>query len=124
MVDEAHERSLATDTLLGLLRKVQRRRPSLRLIVSSATLEIEGLAAFFDGSGGSGGGGGGRARRGQGGGAEDGQVERRPAVLSMEGRVHPVQVSQNKECRNNTSLATRTIINAFILCRSLLRSCT
>ena len=39
MVDEAHERSLASDTLLGLLKKVQRRRPDLRVIVTSATLE-------------------------------------------------------------------------------------
>ncbi|XP_024046130.1 probable pre-mRNA-splicing factor ATP-dependent RNA helicase DEAH9 isoform X4 [Citrus clementina] len=47
MVDEAHERSISTDILLGLLKKIQRRRSDLRLIISSATIEAKSMSAFF-----------------------------------------------------------------------------
>ncbi|CAN6683439.1 unnamed protein product [Malus baccata var. baccata] len=47
MVDEAPERSIATDILLGLLKKIQRRRPELRLIISSATIQAKSMSDFF-----------------------------------------------------------------------------
>lgn len=47
IIDEAHERSLQTDVLLGLLRKIIARRRDLRLIVTSATMNADKFAAFF-----------------------------------------------------------------------------
>jgi ATP-dependent helicase HrpA len=50
IIDEAHERSLNIDFLLGFLKRLLPRRPDLRVIISSATLEIERFAAFFGGA--------------------------------------------------------------------------
>ncbi|KAF2261344.1 P-loop containing nucleoside triphosphate hydrolase protein [Lojkania enalia] len=47
MVDEAHERSLSSDILLGLLKKIMRKRPELRVVISSATLQAENFLDFF-----------------------------------------------------------------------------
>ena len=47
IIDEAHERSLNIDFLLGVLKRILPRRPDLRVIVSSATLETERFARFF-----------------------------------------------------------------------------
>lgn len=50
IVDEAHERSLNIDFLLGLLKRALPRRPDLRVVVSSATLDAERFADFFGGA--------------------------------------------------------------------------
>ena len=64
IIDEAHERTLNVDFVLGYLRTLLRRRPELRVVVASATLEVEKLCAFFDGA----------------------------PVIEVEGRTHPVEI--------------------------------
>ncbi|XP_040362295.1 probable pre-mRNA-splicing factor ATP-dependent RNA helicase DEAH9 isoform X3 [Rosa chinensis] len=87
MVDEAHERSISTDILLGLLKKIQKRRPELRLIISSATIQAKSMAAFFQSS---------RKRRRRPEGEELGPIME-PAVLSVEGRGFNVQIHYVEE---------------------------
>ncbi len=67
IIDEAHERSLNVDLLLGALRRLLPRRPDLKLIVTSATLDVERFAQFF------------------------GQEARVP-VIRVGGRGHPIEV--------------------------------
>mmetsp|Transcript_1285 Transcript_1285/g.3788 ORF Transcript_1285/g.3788 Transcript_1285/m.3788 type:complete len:694 (-) Transcript_1285:3142-5223(-) len=70
MVDEAHERSVTCDLLLGLLKKVQQRRSDLRIIVCSATINADEFVTFLG--------------------------EDQTAIVNIEGKSYPVDVSYLK----------------------------
>lgn len=72
ILDEAHERSLNIDFLLGYVRGLLPRRPDLKLIVTSATIEPERFAAHF-------------------GGAEHGLSAGAP-IVEVSGRTYPVEI--------------------------------
>ncbi len=71
ILDEAHERSLNIDFLLGYLRQLLPRRPDLKVIVTSATIEPERFAAHF--------------------GAEHGRSGGAP-IVEVSGRTYPVEI--------------------------------
>lgn len=50
IVDEAHERSLNIDFILGLLKQLLHHRPDLKVIITSATIDTEKFAQAFDGA--------------------------------------------------------------------------
>jgi ATP-dependent helicase HrpA len=50
IVDEAHERSLNIDFILGHLRRLRLRRPELRIVITSATIDTEAFSQAFDGA--------------------------------------------------------------------------
>lgn len=50
IIDEAHERSLNIDFLLGYLKQLLPKRPDLKLIITSATIDVERFAQHFDGA--------------------------------------------------------------------------
>jgi ATP-dependent helicase HrpA len=50
IIDEAHERSLNIDFLLGYLKRLLPRRPDLKLLITSATIDVERFADYFGGA--------------------------------------------------------------------------
>ncbi|KAL7792677.1 P-loop containing nucleoside triphosphate hydrolase protein [Trichoderma afarasin] len=80
MVDEAHERSISTDILLGLLKKIRKKRPELRIIVSSATIQAEEFFDFFTKGSGQ------ETKKEQPGQTSNDAV----TIVSLEGRTYPI----------------------------------
>ena len=50
IIDEAHERSLNIDFLLGCLKQLLSRRPELKVVITSATIDVERFSKHFDGA--------------------------------------------------------------------------
>ncbi|XP_063980646.1 probable ATP-dependent RNA helicase DHX35 [Diachasmimorpha longicaudata] len=74
ILDEVHERTLLTDIIMGLLKKILKKRKSLRIIVSSATVDAEELRDFFNGN------------------TSKDAGRDTACILSVEGRLYPVDI--------------------------------
>ncbi|VDD82718.1 unnamed protein product [Mesocestoides corti] len=83
LLDEAHERTLATDILMGLLKEIIGQRPDLKIVVMSATLDAGKFQDYFDNA----------------------------PLLTVPGRTHPVEIFYTQEPeRDYLEAAIRTVI--------------
>ncbi|XP_034933908.1 probable ATP-dependent RNA helicase DHX35 [Chelonus insularis] len=74
ILDEVHERTLLTDIIMGLLKKIIRKRKDLKIIVSSATVDAEELRDFFNTN------------------TTKDRSKDTAVILSVEGRLYPVDI--------------------------------
>lgn len=86
IIDEAHERSLNIDFLLGYLKRILPQRPDLKVIVTSATIDPESFAAHFA----HGGDGGSNSDSGD---SDSDSTAAEPApIIEVSGRTYPVEI--------------------------------
>ncbi|WP_240099886.1 ATP-dependent RNA helicase HrpA [Thermomonas flagellata] len=98
IIDEAHERSLNIDFLLGYLKQLLPRRPDLKLVVTSATIDTARFAAHFGGA----------------------------PVVSVEGRGYPVEVRyrplEGEGAEDGGDAGQRTLVDGIVAaCDEILR---
>ncbi|MFT6734827.1 MAG: ATP-dependent helicase HrpA [Polaribacter sp.] len=94
IVDEAHERSLNIDFLLGFLKQLLKKRKDLKVIVTSATIDLDSFSRYFSNA----------------------------PVMTVEGRTFPVEVvyqpieAISEESKNEDASVENSVINAIDYC--------
>lgn len=83
VIDEAHERTLSTDVLMGLLKEVMLKRPDIKIVIMSATLDAVKFQKYFDNA----------------------------PLLKVPGRTHPVEIFYTPEPeRDYVESSIRTVV--------------
>ncbi|GIL06754.1 MAG: ATP-dependent helicase [Betaproteobacteria bacterium] len=89
IIDEAHERSLNIDFLLGYLKQLLPKRPDLKLIITSATIDADRFAAHF------------------------GTKDQPAPVINVSGRLYPVEI-RYRPVKDEDDADDRTLMDAIV----------
>ena len=92
IIDEAHERSLNIDFLLGYLKNLLVQRPDLKLIITSATIDVEKFSKHFNNA----------------------------PVVEVSGRTFPVEIVYSNEMIS-TAIATKKLLSVYRIFRPIKR---
>ena len=101
ILDEVHERNINTDIIIGLLKKIMKKRDDLRIIICSATVDAEEIKLYFD--------------EGTNKKSKHSETSLSTAIVSVEGRYYPIDISYLSEpCDNYVKAAVTTAFAVHI----------